>query len=82
MGGFMKSIRLLVLAAALVLSYAVAAAAAFHDISVLRRKSGGHHIIDLAGHAIKALGQVSPLQFHHAAIGFIQRLLDKTCDQI
>ena len=60
----------------------VAAAAAFHNVAMLRRKSGGHHIVNMAGHTIETLRQIAALQFHHAAVRLIQCILDKASNQI
>ena len=49
--------------------------------AVLRRKPGGHHIIDLAGDAAKALGQVAALQLQNP-VGLLQLRLDEPGDHI
>ena len=57
------------------------AAAALHDVTALRRKTGAHHIVDLAWHAVEPLCQFTALQLQHA-VGCLQFRLNKACDQI
>ena len=58
-----------------------AASTALHNVAMLRGEPGGHHIVNLAGHAPKPLGQVAALQLQHP-VGLIQSLLNESCYQI
>ena len=40
---------------------AAAAPPGLHDVAMLRREPGGHHVVDLAGHAVEPLRQVGSL---------------------
>ena len=60
----------------------VAAPAALHDVAPLRGKAGAHHIVDLAGHAVEALGQVIALDLQHTVLRLLQALLQEAGDQI
>lgn len=61
---------------------AIAAPAALHDITPLRGKAGGHHVVDLAGYAIKSLGQVIALDLQHTTVRLLQTLLQEAGNQI
>ena len=44
-----------------------AAPPGLHDVAVLRRKPGGHDVVDLAGHAVEPLRQIAALQLQRTA---------------
>ena len=60
----------------------IAAPAAFHDVAPLRGKPGAHHIIDLAGNAVEALGQIAALDLQHTVLRLVQSFLEEAGDQI
>ena len=60
----------------------VAAPPALHDVAPLRRKTGGHHIVDLAGHAVEPLGKIISLDLQHAVLALLQAVLQEAGNQI
>ena len=53
----------------------VSAPAALNDVAVLGGEAGAHHVVDLTGHAVEALGQIAALDLQHAVRRLIEALL-------